>query len=245
MPDSPARRSAPALTDSPRKRLALAVAFPALLIAAATVSHLAGLDHALSDRFFDSGIGVFTLRTDPMLELVGHQLAKSAVLTAWFALLAAALASHRLDLLRPWRAVLWTTVAAMALGPVVVVAMKSFTAFPCPWSLQRYGGFAAEALTWFATPATAGHCFPAGHSAGGFSLFAGVFAALATGRPRLARIAFWIALATGVAFSGVRIVQGAHFLSHALWAAAIDWFAAALVFSTLRMRDTGEPTWVG
>ncbi len=216
------------------------VGLPAVLVALAVAAHVSGFDLMLSDRFFDVAGDRFPLRTEPLLELLGHRVAKSAVLAVFAGLLAAALASYRFEALRPWRAVLWATVGAMALGPTLVVVLKSFTAFPCPWSLQRYGGLTPMASTWFATPANAGNCFPAGHSAGGFSLFALVFAAGALGRPRLAWTLFWAALATGVAFSSVRIVQGAHFASHALWAAAIDWLAAGLVFLAICERRGRE-----
>jgi membrane-associated PAP2 superfamily phosphatase len=221
--------------------LAHALALPALLIALATLAHMTQIDQTLSDRFFDAAAGRFAMRADPLLELVGHQLAKSALLTVWCLLLAAAIASRWLVVLKPVRALLWATVGAMALGPAVVVLLKSLTTFPCPWSLQRYGGFAAEAASWFTVPAQAGHCFPAGHSAGGFSLFAVVFAARAVGCRRLARLALAASLGVGAALSAVRIVQGAHFLSHALWSAAIDWLAAGLVFGLVFGMAAGRP----
>lgn len=46
------------------------------------------------------------------------------------------------------------------------------------------------------------------------------------------------ALVAGSLFSVVRMAQGAHFLSHNLWSAAIDWWVAALVFSPLLLGRT-------
>jgi hypothetical protein len=54
------------------------------------------------------------------------------------------------------------------------------------------------------------------------------------------RIGFAIALTTGIVFSLVRVVQGAHFLSHALWAASIDWLCAALVLTPSLGRQAME-----
>ena len=68
----------------------------------------------------------------------------------------------------------------------------------------------------------------------GFSLFALAFAERSRGNARTMRIGFAIALTAGIVFSLVRVVQGAHFLSHALWAASIDWLCAALVFRLFR-----------
>lgn len=108
------------------------------------------------------------------------------------------------------------------------------------WDLQRYAGFAVEIDSIFVSPAKAGQCFPAGHSAGGFSLFALVFGLSAIGRSAAARRALVVALIVGITFSYVRVIQGAHFVSHALWAAGIDWVAAGLPFC-LTGRPAGNP----
>ena len=70
----------------------------------------------------------------------------------------------------------------------------------------------------------------------GFALIALYFLGRALGRPRIARIGLTGAIVVGFALSAVRVAQGAHFISHNLWAAAIDWFAAALVFTPLLAR---------
>jgi hypothetical protein len=101
------------------------VGLPAVLVALAVAAHVSGFDLMLSDRFFDVAGDRFPLRTEPLLELLGHRVAKSAVLAVFAGLLAAALASYRFEALRPWRAVLWATVGAMALGPTLVVVLKA------------------------------------------------------------------------------------------------------------------------
>jgi membrane-associated PAP2 superfamily phosphatase len=209
---------------------------PCALIWLAVAARLGGLDRWLSDLAFDGASAQFPLRDAWPLELVGHHLARSMVVIVWLGLVGLAAASYGFEALRPCRRILWTTAAAMVLGPLIVVMLKSVTGFPCPWSLKRYGGFAAEATSWFTMPVDAGHCFPAGHSAAGFSFFAFAFAARAIRRPRLAVAAFWVALSLGTLFSAVRVAQGAHFLSHGLWAGAIDWLAAAAVFLPGRNR---------
>lgn len=239
-------RSPPPLQRSPASDGAAylrALLVPAALVAAAVALHVSGLDKRLTDQFFDTSSGLFPRRSDPLLELVGHGMARSFALLVWFGVLAVALASLRVIELRAYRTTLWPLVTAMALGPLVVVVLKDITSFPCPWNLKGYGGFAAEPTTWFVLPRDAGRCFPSGHSAGGFSFLAFYFAAMARRQQRLARVALLFAVAAGSAFSIVRLVQGAHFLSHALWAAAIDWLLAALVFlpSTLGPRPSSLP----
>ena len=212
---------------------------PLVLVAVGVTLHLSGLDRFVSDQFFDASAGVFARRHDQQLELWGHLRLRSAVVLVWLCTLFGAFASLGSSRLRPYRSVLWSLTAAMVLGPLAVVVLKNTTSYPCPWDLHRYGGSAGIPTTVFAVPTASGRCFPSGHSAGGFSLVAFYFAAIALRRRRLAKMFLLSALIAGTTFSAVRIVQGAHFLSHAFWAAAIDWVVAALVFAA-RARWTAR-----
>lgn len=210
-----------------------ALLIPGAFALAAVASTRFGIDRPVTDLFFDFDRGTFPARDWLPLELLGHRGAKSAVVALWVALVAAGLASLRLAPLAPYRRVLWATVAAMAAGPLIVVWLKGINAHPCPWNLKEYGGYADYADAWFVSAAEAGRCFPSGHAAGGFSLVALAFAARALNRRRLAHWALAGALIAGALASAVRIVQGAHFLAHNLWSAAIAWCAAALIFAPL------------
>lgn len=214
---------------------------PILLASAAWIALAAGLDERLADAAFDATLRDFPARQSLAIELLGHRLAKSAVLACWLLLVAAAIVAPRMQPLARRRVLLWTTVVAMAAGPAIVVSLKGMTAHHCPWDLKRYGGLADVTHAWFVRAAEAGRCFPSGHAAGGFSLLALYFAARAARKPRLARVALAVALAAGLGFAAVRMAQGAHFLSHNLWAAAIDWTAAALVFRVSSAMQGGPP----
>ena len=209
---------------------------PAVLALAALVSRATGLDAAIEDALFDPVRMRFPWRSSIALEVIGHQALRSLATLVWGLLLLAALVSLTSRFARPWRRLLIATTCAMALGPVVVVALKAITTFPCPWSLVRYGGFALEVDQWFTRPALAGRCFPAGHAAGGFSFIALAFGLAAAGHRSAATAALGVTLALGTAASAVRMAQGAHFLSHTLWSAAIDWAAAVIVFRWLAPR---------
>lgn len=205
------------------------------IVIALAVKH-SGLDLAISDHYYSVELRSFPARANDVLEIVGHKSAKSILLAAWFVLLGGAVAAHFDPATRPWRPVLWATVIGMALGPAIVSILKSITSFHCPWDLHRYAGFAEEASRIFVAPRQAGQCFPAGHSAGGFSLFAVSFGLRVIGRPAAARWALVMALAVGIAFSYVRVIQGAHFVSHTLWSAGIDWICAGLPFCLMPGR---------
>lgn len=210
-----------------------ALAIPAAWAAAALGARAIGLDDGLTSLFFNSADLVFPVRAWPLLELFGHKLAKAALWAVWLIVLTAALAAPHVPRLAALRTVLWTTVAAMAIGPILVVVLKDINATRCPWDLKAFGGSADFASGWFVAKSEAGRCFPSGHAAGGFSLVAIYFAGLAAGHRRAGLAALAATLIVGGAFSLLRIAQGAHFLSHNLWSAAVVWCAAALVFARL------------
>lgn len=210
-----------------------ALLVPLLIVATAMTFDVSGLDDRLAALFFDPAVQQFPARDWVALELVGHRIAKSALWIVWLLLAAAVALSHCVEHLRPYRAVLWTTTIAMALGPATVLLLKSANAIHCPWDLKRFGGAADFSSAWFVAPANVGHCFPSGHAAGGFSLAALYFAGAAIDSARLRRTALVLVLTAGVVFSAVRVMQGAHFASHNLWSAAIDWSLAACAFAVL------------
>lgn len=206
------------------------VLIPTAFALLAVAAQRLGIDHALASAAFDPVHGAFPARASTWLELVGHRLAKSVVLGVWLLLLAGAVASGWISRLRRHRALLWTTTLAMAAGPILVVLLKDSNAHACPWDLKAFGGSADFANTWFVSRAEAGRCFPGGHAAGGFSLVALHFAGAAVGSTRLRSAGLAAALMAGAAFGGVRMLQGAHFLSHNLMSAAVVWSLAALAF---------------
>lgn len=232
--------ASPGPATSPARFLLLhGLLLPGLLALTATWLHLSGWDMRLSAAWFDPASGGFPIRQWRWLELLGHRTAKSVVLALWGLLLAAAVASRWWPALRPHRRTLWLTVAAMALGPAVVAGLKDINTMACPWDLTAFGGSAPYRFEWFVSREAAGRCFPGGHAAGGFSLIALCFAGRLCGNPRLERLGLLAALLVGALFGFVRLVQGAHFASHNLWSAAIDWWLALACFapSLLTMRS--------
>ncbi len=214
-----------------------ALAIPLALAGAGLAAHSMGWDLQLAQWTFDPVAGGFPARQWDLLELLGHRVAKSAVLLLWCLLVAAAVAGRWVGLGTAQRHLLGWTALAMAAGPTLVVVLKELNSAACPWSLDGLGGHAAYRLDWFVGSAQAGRCFPGGHAAGGFCLVALVFAARHQGRADWEQAALALTLACGLAFSAVRMAQGAHFLSHNLWAAALDWACAALVFTPLLQRQ--------
>ena len=224
---------------------------PGALALAGWLAQHSGLDQALTALFYDAAQARFPAHESPLLELLGHRLAKDAVTFVWLGLLAAVLSTHAWPQWRPAltarRSPLWAGVIGMALGPMIVVGLKGLNSHHCPWSLADYGGAAEFSNHWFVAASEAGHCFPGGHAASGFCLVALYFMAHALDKPRLAGQLLWLAVLTGMVFSAIRMAQGAHFLSHNLWAAAICWFIAALaarIEASLRRQPCNIPALV-
>ena len=205
-----------------------------LFVAAALILRDSGWDLRIEDLFYDPLKHGFWLRHSAWLELLGHQLL--LVVPIGIGLLAGigVLAAPHLKALRPWRPVLWALLASISIGPLLIGILKQFTAAHCPWDVVRYGGYADYVTHWFASSrAEAGRCLPNSHAGAGFSLVALYFAGWAAGRPGWRWSGLAIGLAAGLLFGFVRTAQGAHFASHSLWSAAIDWLIASLVFVPL------------
>jgi membrane-associated PAP2 superfamily phosphatase len=215
---------------------------PLLLAALGVFLRSSGLDDSLSASFYDAQTQQFWVATDGWAELVGHRLGKSLIFVVWLMLMAAAAAAPWLPALKAHRRVLWTLVAAMGLGPTLVTLLKDINTHACPWSLKEFGGAADYSAVWFVPRVEAGRCFPGGHASGGFSLVAIAFAGQFLQLPRLRRLGLWLGLGAGAIFSLLRVAQGAHFMSHNLWAAAVDLWMAALVFSPLLLASPHHST---
>jgi membrane-associated PAP2 superfamily phosphatase len=214
----------------------------ALLLAASAAALIAlfegtGRDIAFQHLFYNSEVRDFPLRHARLLEMVMHTGAKYASLAAALAMLALCVAGmrRRLAWLPPRHAAV--AAAGLILIPLATTALKHVTNRHCPWDIVDFGGFAPYVGLFDTPPAglTRGVCFPAGHASSGFAWLALGFAL----RPlhRRAGTAICIAaLAAGFAMGGVRMIQGAHFISHTLWSAWLAW-AIAAALSVLLPRD--------
>ncbi len=193
----------------------------------------AGLDGRLAGAFFDRSRGEFPLRHNWWLAVPGHTGLKYAMVLAWLAVVAAALAP--LERLRPWRREARQAALGMALAAVAVLLLRNASAHSCPWDLAAYGGTAEHFGLFAPLPERPGpgRCLPAAHASSGFALF-GLYFALRRFRERAAWIAFGAAWLIGLAAGAVQVARGAHFASHVLWTA---WLAYAVNFALDRVFD--------
>lgn len=195
------------------------------------------VDFAVSRFFFDPVAGLFPRKDAPLFAVGGHTGLKWLVLLLWLSAAATAAASARTGSLREWRSPLVFFCITVVLTVSVAALLKMTSAHSCPWDLRGFGG----AADWFplfdtpTSPAGPGHCWPAGHAVGGFSLIAGYFAFRGSHR-FIARIVLAAALSLGLLMSLVQLARGAHFLSHNLWSFWIAWFCSLVSYLIWRMQ---------
>ncbi len=218
------------------------VALPVLLaVLLLVVFEASELDRRLSDFFFDPVSASFPWRHNAWMEAIGHQWLKYPLVLLAAALLVTLVLSLRFPRLRAQRKTLLFLLLAMALGPAAVSFLKDTTNKHCPYDLQIYGGSAPYVRLLEQAPPDAppGRCFPGGHASGGFALMAFYFV-WRRRRPRLAFGALVGGFAYGFALGFTRLMQGAHFLSHNLWAAVVCWFVIIILYRLLLWDERWE-----
>ena len=197
---------------------------PAVAAIVLLLLELTDLDMALANLFYDPAAGAFVGRHSYFLENILHDRAKQVVIAFSVLAIFGFIGSFFMEKLKPFKRELGCLVLSLALATSFVTPIKAVTAVQCPWSLEQFGGHETYSELLSPRPATEkpGRCWPGGHAATGFTLFA-LFFVLRDRRPKLARKAFVFAFALGSVFSVSRMMQGAHFFSHNLWTAIFCW----------------------
>lgn len=230
------------MNDSPRFDRRWWYGLPLALLALMLLFEPSRLDFAISGLFFVQGQG-FIGRHNSFLEDVLHDRAKQLVIVIGALAIVGFVLSLLPTRLRPLRRTLGYLVLAMGLSTSFVTPLKKVSQMHCPWSLEQYGGVEnfSPLLGPRAEPVDKpGNCWPGGHAAAGFALFA-LFFALRNTHPRSAKAALIAAMTLGVVFSLVRIAQGAHFLSHNLWTASLCWLISLAVYDLMLYRPSSVP----
>ncbi|RON16869.1 phosphatase PAP2 family protein [Pseudomonas frederiksbergensis] len=202
----------------------LCLGVPAIAAITLLLLELTSLDMDLAKLFYDPVAGAFIGRHSYFLEDILHDRAKQVVIAFSVFSILGLIASFFMDRLKPFKRELACLVVSLALATSFVTPVKAVTAVQCPWSLEQFGGHETYSELLSPRPHTdkPGRCWPGGHAATGFTLFA-LFFVLRDRRPRLARKAFIFAFTLGSVFSISRMMQGAHFFSHNVWTAIFCW----------------------
>jgi membrane-associated PAP2 superfamily phosphatase len=214
---------------------------PAIAAITLMLLELTSLDMDLAKLLYDPVAGDFIGRHSYFLEEIVHDRAKQVVIAFSVLAIFGFIASFFMDRLKPIKRELGCLVLSLALATSFVTPVKAVTAVQCPWSLEQFGGHETYSELLSPRPHTdkPGRCWPGGHAATGFTLFA-LFFVLRDRRPRLARKAFVFAFALGTVFSISRMMQGAHFFSHNVWTAIFCWLISLGAYYYILYRPASK-----
>jgi|GEM_PF-946874 len=187
------------------------------------------IDYRLAHGFYTLEVGKWGLRHAWLTSTVLHEYGQQFSFLWGVALLLITAFSYVRQPLKPYRRGLITTDIAVIASLLLVSLSKHLLALPCPYDLAQYGGDLAGTAAYTLYPGEVGGCFPAGHAAGGYCLFALYFLA------RIYRVPgyryMWLpGLLVGLLYGIDQQLRGAHFLSHDLVSAGICWFVSLLCF---------------
>ncbi|MDY4163909.1 MAG: sulfatase-like hydrolase/transferase [Sutterella sp.] len=201
---------------------------PAALLTLLIVSPPHALDFSVAKLFYADG---WPWHADQDVALWLHKVPKAvpvAVALAALAWCATKLAQGRRLLADDVCRRVLCVFTSMALCGIAVWWLKGTTGVSCPWNVDAFGGSRSVTDPIFSLGFVPGNCWPAGHAGTGFCLFS-LYFALRGIRPRLARAALVFALLFGTLCGAVRVMQGAHFVSHVAASALIDWMICGAV----------------
>lgn len=226
-----------ALPYSRPLNLKICLGLPIAVAIILVLLELTPMDMDIAHWLYNPLKGDFIGRRNHFLENILHDRAKQAVIAFALLMAGAFIASFFVDRLKPIKRELGYVVLAMGISTGFMTPAKVVTSVQCPWSLTEFGGDQPYSELLAPRPATdkPGRCWPGGHAATGFSLFA-LFFALRDRRPALARKALVFAFTLGVIFSIGRMLQGAHFLSHNIWTAVICWLISLASYTAVLYR---------
>ncbi len=214
---------------------------PAVTAITLLLLELTSLDMDIARLAYDPAAGGFIGKHSYFLENVLHNHAKQAVIAMGVLSFVSFVASFFVAKLKPWKRELGCLVLSMTLSTSFVTPVKVVTSVQCPWSLTEFGGHETYSELLSPRPPTdkPGRCWPGGHAATGFTLFA-LFFVFRDRKPRLAKAGLIFAFGLGTVFSIGRMLQGAHFFSHNIWTAVFCWLICLGAYYVVLYRPIGQ-----
>ncbi len=196
------------------------------------------VDLQIENLFYDPVARRFPHRAKYFFDTVIHDFGRLSVILLGVVLVVLVLLSFRRASLRPWRRGFLYAALCLAAGPIVVAQIKHNTVIHCPNDLEIYGGDQPYVRLFDPVPEgiDPGHCWPGGHSSGGFAMMS-LYFAFRRKRPRLALAWLGGGFLYGFGLGMGRVIQGSHFVSHSLWAALVCWVVALVLYELLLRRQ--------
>ncbi|MCB1091385.1 MAG: phosphatase PAP2 family protein, partial [Verrucomicrobiae bacterium] len=211
-------------------RLILDVALSLIVALGLTVWMTAGERELNWQRACFSASGDWSVGDAPFWRFL-YEFALVPVLLVCVAAVGALLGGFRWEILRRARRVAWFALALLALGPGLIANLwlKDHWGRPRPREITEFGGRWPYESVFGMDFTGEGKSFPCGHATMGF-YFLGLWFLLRGVRPMWAWVSLVVALAWGGLIGFTRMVQGGHFATDSVWAAAVMWSSAAVLY---------------
>jgi lipid A 4'-phosphatase len=214
------------------------ITIPAFILLLATILiRLFDFDMRVQRHFWDDANSTWRYAEEPWAIQIYNLGVVPALLIGMICLVVLLLGIGRQDLAR-FRKTAGYLVLTLIIGSGLFTnaLLKGLWGRPRPSQLVEFGGSQAfePVLVW--VKESFGKSFPCGHATMGFYFFA--VALVIPKRMVILRIVVAVfGLILGTALSWVRSAQGGHFLSDAIWAAAIMWFVSIGLFHAMRLSE--------
>ena len=213
----------------------------ALLVILSLLLELFDLDKAVSSHFYSATTGWF-LKKEPFWEALHHYGTIPGLLFSLVGLFTWLVSFYRPGL-RAWRkpCMIIVLTAVLGAGMLANAVLKQYWGRPRPCQTTEYGGQWEYRPIFDPGPSGQGASFPCGHATMGF-----VFLAAGSCYTRSRRLAV-AGVMTGIVSGGLlsvgRIVQGAHFLSDAVWSfGLVGIMVMALIYYLPEPAEPGVAT---
>lgn len=205
---------------------------PAVILAA-TIAGLEyfNVDYQVGRFFYDFEARQWPLRDSLITKTIFHDWGQKLSIIMGVVIFIFLLSSLFLQKLKPYRKHLLFLFLASVTGPVVIAVLKNSTHIYCPWSLEIFGGDKPYIKLFDAidTSLPIGHCFPGGHSGGGFAFLSLYFFWMVV-KPEYKYRGLAIGLFIGIVFALTQEARGAHFISHDLASLLLSWLLMSTWF---------------
>ncbi len=195
------------------------------------------IDLRMQRWFWNPSEGVWKFTNNEIVTSIYNIGVIPALLTGLVSLAVLLLGIGREDIARYRKiAVYFILTLVIGAGIITNLLLKALWGRPRPSQLVEFGGSQSFEPVLVYMSETYGKSFPCGHATMGFFFWS---VALALPRRRKGmRIGFAIfGLILGAALGFGRSVQGGHFLSDTLWAAAVMWFVSIVLFHLLQLGE--------
>jgi membrane-associated PAP2 superfamily phosphatase len=192
---------------------------------------LFNIDVILSSFFYDFESNEWPLKNDWLTKTVFHDWGQKLSIFMGVIIFILLLFSFFFKKLKQYSKPLLFLFISSISGPILIAILKNSTHIYCPWNLEMFGGNKPyiKLLDAVDSSLSIGHCFPGGHSGGGFA-FISLYYYLMLVNPKYRFYGLGAGIFIGSIFGLTQEVRGAHFLSHDVSSFFICWVLTSTLF---------------